>query len=127
MARAVPEWVGKDDNTPVPDRVRLRVYDAKGGRCHMCGKKIRAGEKWICEHLIALINWLKTDEKPHGNRETNLDLTCCNCLPDKNAADVAEKSDVYKTRSKHLGIKTAKRGFPKPPPGYNPWTRRIET
>jgi 5-methylcytosine-specific restriction protein A len=29
-------------------------------------------------------------------------------------------------RAKHLGLGERKRGFPKPPPGYNPWTRRIE-
>jgi hypothetical protein len=105
MPRAVKKWIGKDDNTPVPPRVRDRVLTAKGEKCHACGRQIRTGEKWTCEHLIALINWRATAEAPHGNRESNLDVTCCNCLAPKNAADVAEKSIVYSKRLKARGIK----------------------
>ena len=35
MARSVPEWVGKSDDTRVPPRVRIRVYDAYDGVCHI--------------------------------------------------------------------------------------------
>ena len=97
--RDVPEWIGKDDDTPVPSRVRLRVFDAKGGRCHKCTRKIWIGESWTCEHIVAICNGGK-------NRETNLGCTCCNCLQEKNADDVGEKSDIYQTRAKHLGIET---------------------
>jgi 5-methylcytosine-specific restriction protein A len=102
MARVVDEWVGKDDDTPVPDRVRVRVFDRKAGRCHRCTRKVLTGERWTCEHLIALINWRATDDQPHGNRESNLDVTCCNCLPLKNAEDQAEKSEVYQGRKAHI-------------------------
>lgn len=99
MARSTAEWIGKDDNTPIPDRVRLRVWDRCKGLCHRCGRKIRGAiEKWVCEHLIALINWRATDEAPHGNREGNLGLTCENCVAPKNAEDVAEKAEVAATR-----------------------------
>lgn len=100
MSRSVAEWIGKTDDTPVPDRVRVRVFTAKGGRCHRCSRKIgiSAGEKWTCEHLIALINGGE-------NRERNLDVTCRWCLPEKNAEDVAEKSLIYRRRKKHIGIK----------------------
>jgi hypothetical protein len=104
-ARAVPEWIGANADTPVPPRVRVRVFDRKHGRCHICERSIRAGEKWTLEHLIALINWRATTEQPHGNRESNLTVTCDWCLPEKNAADVAQKSKAYATRAKHLGIK----------------------
>ena len=50
------------------------------------------------EHLVALING-------GANAEGNLSVTCGWCLPEKNAADVAEKSLTYRKRSKHLGIK----------------------
>lgn len=116
--RAVDEWIGKDDNTPVPDRVRVRVFDAKEGRCHRCTRKINGAiERWICEHIIALVNWLPTKEKPHGNRESNLGLTCCNCLPEKNAEDVADKSDVYEIRKKHILPKETH-------PAFRRWGRR---
>lgn len=111
--RSLPEWIGATADTEIPARVRLRVWDRCKGLCHKCGRKIRGAiERWICEHLIALINWRPTDEKPHGNRESNLGLTCCNCLPVKNAEDVAEKAEVYAIKSKHLGLKKASRPFP---------------
>jgi hypothetical protein len=78
--------------------VRVRVFDAKGGRCHKCKRKIMAGERWTCEHVQALIN-------KGENRERNLDVTCDWCLPVKNAEDVAIKSRNYRVRKAHLGVK----------------------
>ncbi len=100
MSRSVPEWIGRDDDDPVPPRVRLRVWEAKGGRCHRCTRKIMVGETWTCEHVKAVIN--------HNgmNRESNLDLTCCNCLKPKKDEDLAIKSKTYAMRTKHLGIET---------------------
>ncbi len=105
MARATQEWIGKSHDAPVPPRVRVRVFEAQHGRCHRCSRKIGAGEKWTCEHLIALINGGE-------NRERNLDLTCDWCLPAKNAEDVAEKSRAYKRRKKHIGVKGRRRTIP---------------
>jgi 5-methylcytosine-specific restriction protein A len=103
--RSVPEWIGATPDTPVPPRVKDRVFLRFDGRCHACTRKVRPGEPWTCEHLKALINGGE-------NRENNLGITCENCLPDKNAADVAEKSLVARKRAKHLGLKKAKRPFP---------------
>lgn len=36
------------------------------------------------------------------------------------------KKTLASEQRKHLGIRK-RSTFPKPPPGYNPWTRRIET
>lgn len=102
MSRSVSEWIGRTPDSPVPPRVRLRVYERERGHCHACRRFIRAGEKWTCEHRIALING-------GANAESNLCLTCCNCLPEKNATDVAEKSIVAKKRKAHLGIKRTSR------------------
>jgi 5-methylcytosine-specific restriction protein A len=104
MTRTVEEWRGATPDTPPPPRVRVRVFDAKGGRCHMCGRKIPAGERWTCEHVVAIINGGE-------NRERNLDVTCCWCLPIKNGRDVALKSDTYDKRRKHLGVRKPSR-FP---------------
>ncbi len=123
MARSTNEWIGKTDDTPVPPRVRHRVFKAKGERCHRCTRLIdaAAGEAWTCEHLIALINGGE-------NRERNLDVTCSWCLPIKNAADVAEKSRVYRKAAKNIGIRKPSRmkgqGFRKPP-GQHSATRPI--
>ncbi len=102
MSRSVDEWIGKTDDTPVPPRVRLRVFGREQGKCHKCQRKIGAADKWTCEHVIALTN-------SGPNRESNLSVTCSWCLPEKNAADVAEKSKVYAVRSKHLGLKKTSR------------------
>jgi len=100
--RAVPEWIGATPDMPVPDRVRVRVFNKKEGKCHRCTRKIPAGQSWTCEHLKALVNGGE-------NRERNLDVTCDWCLPIKNAEDVAEKSRVYKRRKAHLGIRKPSR------------------
>jgi hypothetical protein len=101
MSRSVPEWIGKNDDEAPPQRVRLRVFQRCCGRCHACARLMRAGERWTCEHIVALCNG-------GANKEANLGLTCSNCLPAKNAADVAEKSLIARKRSKHLGTWKAK-------------------
>jgi 5-methylcytosine-specific restriction protein A len=95
VTRAVPEWIGKTDDTPAPPRVRLRVWDRCEGKCHRCARKIPTGDAWILEHLIALINGGE-------NRERNLCLTCSWCKPIKDAEDVAVKAETYRVRSKHI-------------------------
>ena len=98
MSRSVPEWIGATPNTPIPPRVKLRVFEAHGGVCHLSGRKIRAGELWECDHVKALIN-------DGENRETNLAPALRDKHRAKSAEDVAEKAKVYAKRAKHLGIK----------------------
>lgn len=117
MPRSVPEWVGRDDDTAAPPRVRLRVFERCEGKCGQCGRKIRTGEGWTLEHLIALVNGGE-------NRERNLGVTCDWCLPVKNAADVAQKAKSARIRQKHLGIdKPKSRGLSKPEGMVYDWSR----
>jgi 5-methylcytosine-specific restriction endonuclease McrA len=92
--RAVEEWTGKTDDSVAPPRIRLRVFERCKGRCGICDRVIHAGERWTLEHVIAICNG-------GPNCESNMDITCCNCLAAKNAADVAEKSKVARTAKKH--------------------------
>lgn len=103
-ARSVPEWQGKTPDTAAPPRVRLRVFEREGGRCHRCRRKIAAGERWTLEHVKALING-------GANAERNLAVTCDWCLPAKNAEDVAEKAKTARVKARHLGIKPKRSGF----------------
>lgn len=105
MTRSVPEWIGATPDTTAPPRVRLRVFERADGCCHRCARKINAGERWTLEHLKALVNGGE-------NRESNLDVTCDWCLPEKNAEDVAEKSRVRRKRSKHVGVEKKKAKIP---------------
>lgn len=105
MPRAIPEWIGKTCDTPVPPRVKLRVYDREKGLCHRCGRPVDPNKPWTCEHLVALINGGE-------NRESNLGCTCDFCLPLKNADDVAQKATTYRKRTKYLGITRRKALIP---------------
>lgn len=115
MPRSVEEWIGKTPDTPAPPRVRLRVWDRCKGRCHRCGRKIPTGDKWILEHLTALING-------GANMESNLCLTCSWCKPIKDAEDVAEKAKTAAVRQSHIlprpPSRLRGRGFPKRPPQH---------
>jgi 5-methylcytosine-specific restriction protein A len=93
--RSVDEWIGKDDDAIPPPRVRIRVFDGAAGRCHLCGRKIGAGEYWQCDHVVAICNG-------GSNRESNLKPACRNCCYSKTAEDVAEKSDIADKRKKHI-------------------------
>lgn len=114
MSRTVPEWIGKTDDTPIPPRVRLRVFMRFGGICQECARPINAGKRWICDHRNAIINGGQ-------NRESNLGPIHEVCDKKKTAADVAEKSKVYRKQAAHLGLKRPRqkiksRGFTKAPP-----------
>lgn len=112
--RATEEWIGKTDNAAIPPRVRVRVFDRFGGRCHLTGRRIRAGEAWDCDHVVALVNGGQ-------HRESNLAPALIEPHKIKTAADVAQKSKNYRVRAKHIGAfapkqKIASRGFEKRPP-----------
>jgi 5-methylcytosine-specific restriction endonuclease McrA len=103
--RTVPEWIGKTDDSPVPARVMVRVFDHCGGNCVRCGRRIGGNVAPAYDHIIAITNG-------GANRESNLQLLCNVCHGDKTKVDMRVKSKLVRTRLKHLGIKRRKgRGF----------------
>lgn len=127
MSRAVTEWIGRTPDTPIPPRVKLRVFDRHGGICHLSGRKIMPGEPWDCDHVIALINGGE-------NRESNLAPALRDKHRIKTAADVREKSIVSQRRQSFLGIKPQRKriqsaGFRKAGPqrsASRPLTRKSQ-
>jgi len=117
MSRERPEWIGKDDNDPIPPRVRARVFLAHDGKCQECGVKI-VGKRWICDHRTAIING-------GPNRESNLGPIHEACDKTKTAADVREKSIVARKRMKFLGI-APKKGRPMPGSKASRLRRRMD-
>lgn len=114
MSRSVAPWVGKTDDAAIPPRVRVRVFERCGGRCHRCHRKIGPADTWIIEHLIAL-------ENGGQHAEENFGLTCGWCKPAKDAEDAALKKHGTQVRYRHLGIdkrgpKIQSAGFRKAPP-----------
>ena len=98
MARTVTEWSGKNDDSMPPPRVLLRLFDRHNGVCHVCKRKIAAGEPWSPDHVIALVNGGKNVESNLApvHREV--------CHPDKSRKDVKTKAKIARTRKKHVGI-----------------------
>lgn len=98
MARSVENWVGRTDNTAVPPRVRLRVFDRAGARCQECGRKLRPpADRWEVDHIIALVNG-------GANSEDNLQCLCQWCHAAKTTADVASKAKSDRVRKRHLSV-----------------------
>jgi 5-methylcytosine-specific restriction enzyme A len=95
--RSTDEWIGANPDTPIPPRVKLRVFERHGGICHLSGRKITPADKWDCDHVKALCNGGE-------HRESNLAPAIRDKHREKTAEDVAEKSGVYHKRVKHLGI-----------------------
>lgn len=98
MSRSTDEWIGKTDDTPIPPRVKLRVFERHHGICHLSGRRISAGEPWECDHVVALVNGGE-------NRESNLAPALADKHREKTKDDVAEKSRVRRKQSRNLGIK----------------------
>lgn len=119
MSRAVKEWIGRTDDTPIPPRVKLRVLDRFHHRCDGCSRPIRAGDGWACDHAKALINGGE-------NRERNLHPLCAWCHGLKTRADVHEKSRVYVTRRHHAGIKSRTKWRPLPGTIASGWKHRMD-
>lgn len=98
MAREVPEWIGKTDDSKVPPRVRQRVFEREGGICHLTGRKIAPGEPWELEHKVSLI-------LGGQHRENNLFPALVEPHKRKTAAEMKVKAKIARISKKHLGIK----------------------
>lgn len=99
MSRAIDEWIGKNDDSPIPDRVKMRVLARCNERCRSCTRRCGVGgEPPEFDHIVALINGGK-------HAESNLQLLCSTCHASKTKLDVAEKSRVYKRRKSNGGIR----------------------
>lgn len=110
MTRSVEAWVGKRDDQAIPPRVRVRLFEAAGGRCQICSRKLNPGDKWQVDHILALANG-------GAHSEANMQVACDWCHKSKTREDVAEKAEVYAVRSKHVLPRKPSswqsRGFPK--------------
>lgn len=103
--RSTPEWIGATPDAKIPPRVRLRVYEAHGGKCALTGRKIQAGEEWECDHAVALINGGE-------HRENNLQPVLKAAHRKKTAEDVRLKAKAARVKKKHLGIHQPKATLP---------------
>lgn len=98
MSRAVEQWRGKTDDSMPPPRVRLRIFQNHNGICHISGRKIRPGDAWDLDHVVALANGGE-------NVESNMAPVLRDKHREKTARDVATKAKNDRVRKQHIGIK----------------------
>lgn len=115
--RAVDEWIGANDDSRIPPHVRIRVFDRYSGICNISGRKIRPGDQWDLDHIVAICNGGQ-------NRESNLRLVLRDKHRQKTAVDVSEKAKIGRKRSKHLGA--AKSRSPLPGSRSSKWRKRMD-
>lgn len=96
--RSVPEWIGKTPDSVPPPHVRLRIFNRYDGRCYLSKRKIRPGETWHAEHMLALT-------LGGENRERNLAPALVDPHKVKTAKDRRIKKRTDKRRKRHIGIK----------------------
>jgi len=111
-----------------PRKVRFeiikRASDEKGNiSCEGCGLKL--GKKaWHIDHTIADALVLDKSRPLTADDGKLLGWDCCH--KPKTAVDVGNIARAERRFGKDRGDRRVST-FPKPPPGYNYWTRRIET
>jgi len=106
--RKVSEWIGKTDDSAIPDRVKARIIERQGNRCAVTNKPFMPGDVYHYDHVIPL--WL-------GGRhaENNLVAILAGFHTEKTKGEAAVRAKVYRQRNKHLGLREKK-----------PWNKRFK-
>lgn len=98
MPRAVDEWIGRTDNTPIPARVKERIARKAEDTCQQCKRIVGPHLAARFDHIIPLI-------LGGQNRETNIQLLCDPCHVAKTGLDVKLKAKVARVRKRHIGLR----------------------
>ena len=77
---------------------RLAIFLAADGRCHLCGQRIKPGEKWDVEHPIPLA-------LGGADGDTNRAPAHSKCHAPKSAQDAGDIARAKRREAKHLGIR----------------------
>ncbi len=99
--------------------LRVRIFDAAKGLCHICGLPIRAPkEQWDVEHVDPLWSGGKDDESNWRPAHTH-------CHKDKSAQEAAPRAKGARVRADHLGIRRSK-GRPMIGSKASGWKRKMD-
>jgi len=97
---------------------RVEIFDAHSGRCHICTRRIEAGELWELEHCKPL--WLGGADEPENMRPAHI-----KCHAVKTAGEATARAKSDRVRAIHLGIKSQSRN-PLPGSKASGWKRRMD-
>jgi hypothetical protein len=86
---------------PLTRMQRLKLFEAHGGLCALCGQKIQVGEGWIDEHLRAL-GLLGTNDLDNRAPVHKACAAAKTFGPDGDLAMIAKAKRV---KAKHLGLR----------------------
>lgn len=101
------------------EKTKLAAFERAAGKCECgCGKPLLRPEY---HHIVPAFL----------EGEGSNDLSNCKCInrtchEKETALQRPEITRTKRLEKKRLGLLPKRRGFAKPPPRYNPWTRRIE-
>lgn len=114
------EYIRPTPRSSMTQKRRVKIFLAHNGKCCICTKQIRPGQKWIIEHPNPLAL---------GGSDEDKDLAPAH----EKCGRIKTKTDVEHITERDQGIdrdyadkRRKGRGFQKAPPGYSFWTRRIE-
>lgn len=124
--RTIPEWIARNDDQAIPDKVKWRVFNRDGRICPLCGLLIRADAAIDYHHKVPL-----ADKGQH--RESNLVAVHRKCHRLITAKEAHARAEERAQAMSVYGIKSRKRkmagpSFPKPEPQHsatratNKWT-----
>lgn len=97
MARAVPEWIGRNDNAMPGKNVRDRISLQTGDACAECQKPFGPTNRPHCDHILALADGGE-------NRERNMQMLCTECHLRKTSKEATARAKTRSIRAKHLGL-----------------------
>ena len=103
--RSRPEWIGKNGDADPPDRVKLRIFEAHGGACATCKRKLYPGDRIEYDHVRPL--WQGGE-----NRESNLQPLCGGCHQPKTVAEAKQRAKSLRIRKAQAGIRRKGRKMP---------------
>ena len=85
-------------------RDRAEIFGAAEGRCHLCGGRIEAGQRWEAEHVIPLAM---------GGEDglANLAPAHVRCHRTKTRTDASDIAKAKRREAKHLGFHRPRSGF----------------
>ena len=117
MGRSVEEWVGATNDAEIPKRVKLRVWERCGGVCGLTGKKLRPGDGYDFDHIVAL-------EDGGRHAESNLHVVWRPAHRLKTSAENTDRAIRRRKKAKHLGFDKPKgRGLSRPEGMTYDWSR----